>query len=383
MAEERGDLDGAIDVYIRNFDAGGKQDPALAKQIGLLGLRRGRLPLAIGYLTMSNAIKPGDAEVLGGLARASFSTGDYSGAEAWYTELLTLHPDDPNVHMALARVAFAVMRYRQAETYATKALDGLAKATAADWILLGRSRQQLGKVEGAETALKEAIKLEPEDPTGYFYLGRLYDLLRMPKRAVRALSKAIELSPLFVEALSELGTAYLHDGAFDSAVATLSRARSISPDDPAVLNNLGIALRLADKPAKARAIFEEALALTGNSRVLFVNLADTHVKLGDFAKAQEVIADLVERGLARDEDRFELEKIVVLRSYNDVVCQKGGRFDEPSFAARLKELRSETGLETNPLRGNILPSILNDIELKVILDKANQRCQQTPTEPSP
>jgi len=377
-AEERGDLDGAIRGYREAFDAGGRSDPDLAIRIGRLALLRGDLVQAEAHLQAALHLRPGDPDASLGLARAAFAAGDNARALALLDPLAQASPVDPEVQAELARVTFARQDFASAAEHADLALKTAGAPQAELWMISGRALARTGRVDLAEEAFQKAIEVAPDDSMGYFYLGRLYDEINLPKRAVPMLQKALQLSPAFIDAARDLGTALLHDGDADQAAQVLENARALAPDDVGLLNNLGVAQREAGRMADARETFQAALAVGDGSRAVAVNLADTCLQMGDFAGAQAVLVGALRKNLARRDDVLELEKILVLRAYNDVVCARAGAFARDAFQVRLAELRREAALDAAEPPASVLAAVLADDRLKTLLDEANQRCPSTP-----
>jgi tetratricopeptide (TPR) repeat protein len=377
-AEERGDLDGAIHGYRAMFDDGDRRDADLAQRIGELALRRGALPVAGEHFGLALALRPDDPDATLGLGRVAYLSGDYARAAEILQPLAASHPDLAPCHAELARVAFAADDADAAARHAERALELTPPGDASLWLLLGRSRALLGRVDLAEEALRRGIDLAPDDSAGYYYLGRLYDEINLPARAVTMLEKALQLSPSFIDAARDLGSALLHQGDAERAAEVLANAHALAPDDAGLLNNLGVAERQAGRLADARGSFERALALAEGSRAAAVNLADTCLQQGDFASASRVLVEATRRHVTVHDDVVELEKILVVQAYHEVVCARGGAFEKDAFRERLLDLRRQASLDEAEQPPSVLAAVLRDDALKTLLDEANRRCLANP-----
>ncbi len=376
--EARGDLDGAIAAWRERFDAGGRVDAEAATHVGMLALQRGDLALAEEWLQTADRLQPDQPRVTAALARGAFLSGDYARADGLLRPLVAKFPNDPTYRAELARVAFAAHEYPEAATQAERALhDGTAPDPAL-WTLLGQAEARVGRVDRAEEAYRRAMALAPDDAAPCYYLGRLYDDLELPGQAVEMFRQALRLCPGFVDAGRDLGTVLLRQGDVEGAVLALENARALAPDDAGLLNNLGVAQRQAGHLPEARATFEQALAVGGESRAIAMNLADTCLHQGDFVRAQAVLVDAIARNVARRDDVLELEKLLVVRAYHEVVCERAGAFDKASFQGRLAALRHEAALDQAEQPRDVLAAVLADQALKTLLDEANQRCLATP-----
>lgn len=73
---------------------------------------------------------------------------------------------------------------------------------------LGALLVKLGKLEEAETSLRESLKEDPQFPKAHFQLGLLLEKQKKKTEAVLELEKAAELDPLFPEPHYALGRIY-------------------------------------------------------------------------------------------------------------------------------------------------------------------------------
>jgi len=212
----------------------------------------------------------------------------------------------------------------------------------------------------------EAIRLNPDDPSGFIQRGYAYHELLDPDRAIADFTEAIRLKPesgraYFARALAyrraENWTAALADistviernpqadsafnlraaihyrtGDFPAALADHLAAHEIDPEDVATLNHL--AWMRATCPLDE--IRDGVLALRDSTKACELTnykapgyldtLAAAHAETGDFAEAvrwQEKAIELVSTEHRADyETRLELYKSN--RPYRDVVEKLGG-----------------------------------------------------------
>ncbi len=75
----------------------------------------------------------------------------------------------------------------------TQPLNGKKKAEAK--YQLGNSLLYEKNYQGAVTELKDAVELDPENPSYHNSLGLAYQGLRLPERAIPHYQKAIQLKP--------------------------------------------------------------------------------------------------------------------------------------------------------------------------------------------
>lgn len=115
-----------------------------------------------------------------------------------------------------------------------------------------------GKLELAETVLKELLQLSPEDGDATFRLGLVYHRKGDLDGASEHYSLAVERAPRDPRPLNNLGLIQTGRGERDVARATFSRALEVAPDDPDVLSNLAALLEAA-APTQASPLYDKAL----------------------------------------------------------------------------------------------------------------------------
>jgi len=104
----------------------------------------------------------------------------------------------------------------------TQPLNGKKKAEAK--YQLGNSLLFEKNYQGAVTELKDAVELDPENPSYHNSLGLAYQGLRLPERAIPHYQKAIQLKPNFPEYENNLGTAYAAARQWDLAIQWFQKA---------------------------------------------------------------------------------------------------------------------------------------------------------------
>ena len=152
-------------------------------------------------------------------------------------------PKDLEAIMALGNIERGKKKFADcAQTY-TQGIDALPAVEKSSWvyfyfrgICLERSKQWAK----AESDMKKALELQPEQAHVLNYLGyswidqgiNLDDAMKMIKRAV-------DQRPDDGYIVDSLGWAYYRIGNFEEAVKTLERAIDLKPEDPTINDHLG------------------------------------------------------------------------------------------------------------------------------------------------
>lgn len=157
-------------------------------------------------------------------------------------------------------------RFQQAATAYGTAIDRFGQSLGpAVWnlhYLRAMMRDRAGDWPGAESDLREALRLYPNEPGVLNYLG--YSLLEKGHRLPEAralIEQAAALRPGDGGVIDSLGWMQLQAGEVDAAVATLERAVSLEPLDPTVISHLGDALWQQGRRIEARHRWRQALGL--------------------------------------------------------------------------------------------------------------------------
>jgi Flp pilus assembly protein TadD len=134
------------------------------------------------------------------------------------------------------------------------------QSAAKHYFTQGTSLIHAGRFADAETLLREALRLRPEDP----------------------------------DVLNNLGTAIWQQGRPSEASAYYLRAHQYNPNDYGILNNLGIALWDQGHPDRAVVFYRRALALRPDSFDTRMNLGVSLSDLGQFDEALEYLRSSLE-----------------------------------------------------------------------------------------
>jgi tetratricopeptide (TPR) repeat protein len=158
--------------------------------------------------------------------------------------------------------------YRQAGKFpdAVKAYDRALEAQPGkrSWTLYytrAIALQESGNWPAAESDLKDALKLSPNEPQILNFLGYSWvDKKRNIKEALAMLEKARALSPQDGYIIDSVGWAYYRLGRYEDAAETLQAAVQLIPGDPTINDHLGDALWRTGRKLDAQFQWSHALA---------------------------------------------------------------------------------------------------------------------------
>ncbi|HTK30846.1 MAG TPA: tetratricopeptide repeat protein [Candidatus Saccharimonadaceae bacterium] len=152
---------------------------------------------------------------------------------------VTLQPDSLSTSVLLGRIEQGQRRWGAAESVW---VDVLRKFPGAGFTALDLAfcREQLGDIRGAERAVRDLLRVEPDNPRALNSLGYLLaDHNEELPEARRMIERAVEMEPDNGAFLDSLGWVYFRLGRLPEARKALERAVTLTDGDPIVREHLG------------------------------------------------------------------------------------------------------------------------------------------------
>ncbi|HPG88568.1 MAG TPA: tetratricopeptide repeat protein [Hyphomicrobium sp.] len=186
-------------------------------------------------------------------------------AKAILEDLAKKDPKDIRPLEALGNIARSRKDYADAVKYFSRALALVPKADQRHWSYYyarGTAYERMKNWPAAETDLKKALALAPDQPLVLNYLGYSWiDQGRNMKEGMKLIEKAVQLKPDDGYIVDSLGWAHYKQGNFKEAVRFLERAVEIKPEDPTLNDHLGDAFWQVGREREARFQWGQALSL--------------------------------------------------------------------------------------------------------------------------
>ena len=162
---------------------------------------------------------------------------------------------------------------------------GVNPGRAQGWYLLGRARQELGKLEEAVQAHRRAVELQPGLAEAHNNLGIVLKKLGRTGEALSSLREAVRLRPDYLEARNNLGNTLSQLDHRDEAIECFRHIIRSKPDYAEAHNNLGLALKGDSQWAEAERSLREAVRLRPDFAAAFTNLGIVLTELGEHDQA--------------------------------------------------------------------------------------------------
>jgi tetratricopeptide (TPR) repeat protein len=200
-----------------------------------------------------------------GKAYALNALEKYDEAKGLLKELVAAYPDDTRPYSTLGTILRANKEYAEAVTYYTKAIETLGPEKPSHWSAYysrGVCYERLKDWTKAETDLKKALALDPEQELTLNYLGYSWvDQDLRIEEAMQLIRRAVDKRPNDGYFVDSLGWAHYRQSDFDEAVKHLERAVELKPDDPVINDHLGDAYWKVGRRLEASYQWKQALGL--------------------------------------------------------------------------------------------------------------------------
>lgn len=147
--------------------------------------------------------------------------------------------------------------------------------TSQYYLAQGMAKLQVQRYAEAQTALTEAIKLNPSNEEAHYYLGFTCTEIRDYDCAFKHYQQAIDLKPQDWENAYALASLYDDLGQYDKAKSFLQLAHKTEPKAPEPLNNLARLAILEGNVDEGKGYAQQALSLAKNpimQAILYKNL---------------------------------------------------------------------------------------------------------------
>ena len=165
-------------------------------------------------------------------------------------------------------------------------LDKMLKEDPDDFsalLLKGICYEARGRLSTAQKVYEEAIRKNPNDERGHFFLGRLLSIEGLnKKKGMEELKKAIELNPNDVEYKAELARVYYHSKDMKKAKKMINESISQDPTNPVVKSVYAVIFNLSSNE-----MIKEVLKDEPNDDVALNDLAVQYLEEGKYKMALE------------------------------------------------------------------------------------------------
>ncbi len=236
----------------------------------------GKTQEAIPYLSEAIRLKPGylKAHVQLGICLARI--GKFDQAYAHFKEAINLDKEDPWVHYNYGNALGLQKKYTEAIGEIKKAVEmdphyELARNRLSTYKRMfslekGIKLFENGKVEEAAEMLEKMVRLFPDEPQAYFYLGLIASGKGQLDVASSYLGKAVKANPEYAEAYVNLGIILNRKKAYEEAEKAFMKAIEVRPEFVKAHYNYAVFLYLQHRNAEAMDQLAKSLKINPNDK---------------------------------------------------------------------------------------------------------------------
>lgn len=212
----------------------------------------------------------------------SLRRNDFGDAYAVALEILARDPDDLDALLLAGLAALRIPEPQAAKDAAFRRIE-LSPYDARSHVLLALFYHELGEDPvAAEGAFREAIRLEPEDPENYAFLGRFLSTRGRNREGIATARKGLKLDPDNLLVLSALQSLYRLAEEKELSEEFGARALEVAPEESSNYLEAGFRLLEGRNNSEARTNFLEALRLQPDDGGTFLAIAHEKVRQHPF-----------------------------------------------------------------------------------------------------
>ena len=211
------------------------------------------------------------------------ASGRGAAAETMYREILAAAPAHADsVHM-LGVLALQARQPMAALAHFDEAI-ALRPRVALYYVNRGNALHRLGRMDEAEAACNDALRVERNCAEAYQVLGHIKSDRGEAAAAVTAYQKAARIKPGLHDIHNSLGIALRHAGRLEEAERAMREALRREPREPGLIANLSGVLKELGRVAEAESCLRDALRIKPDDPVLQYNLGLLLLLTGNFAE---------------------------------------------------------------------------------------------------
>ena len=199
-----------------------------------------------------------------GRADAAYASGRKDAAIEILQTLARDHPDLLVVQVGLGDILRREERFAEARAAYDAALALIPEPQPNHWAIFfsrGICAERSGDFAGTEADMREALKLNPDQPEVLNYLGYSYvDRGQNLDEALDMIQRAVKAEPESGMIIDSLAWAYFRLGRYQDAVEPMEKASLLEPVDPIVTDHLGDVYWKAGRQREAEFQWHRALS---------------------------------------------------------------------------------------------------------------------------
>jgi tetratricopeptide (TPR) repeat protein len=210
-----------------------------------------------------------------------------------YQKMLSANPRHPQALVGMSLVAVASRQPEAAVKMASAAVEA-APGMGTAWVALGQALKAAGRIEDAEKAYAQAIRLDGMNELARLGMGELKVGTGRPAEAIFEFELALRRKPALVAAHLGLGNALAVEGRFEEALKRYEKALSLRPRLPEAEFAAGFVLARLGRTKEAETRYRRALVERPDFAAAWMNLGSLLREQGRELYAEAALLRAVE-----------------------------------------------------------------------------------------
>ncbi|MDR3089250.1 MAG: tetratricopeptide repeat protein [Desulfobulbaceae bacterium] len=277
---------------------------------------------AVDFFAQAASLRPEHARAHQRLGEAFSKMGEVERATAALDQALRLAPNDAQIRCALAGIQARAGDWRGAKE-SLLPVTRSTKAVAAHHHLLGLACQQLGELDEAEAAFRNAVRLDARYTEAWISLGTLRMERGRVDEAESCLRKLDAIAPGSADVARFAGDLAMRQGDTRDAVQRYRQGLQAAPDDPYLQGRMALSLAESGDLSATLDAMEALIAQGMSPDWVFEQLGKMMVRQKEWFMAK----DSLELAVQRDPENLTAWNILL------VAYTKLGEADKAQQAA--------------------------------------------------
>jgi tetratricopeptide (TPR) repeat protein len=220
-------------------------------------------------------------------------TGRLTEVALDYQRTLKANPHHPQALVGMSLVALASRQAQAAVKMASAAVDAAPRMGMA-WVALGQAHRAAGKIDDAEKAYSQAIRLDGMNELARLALGELRLCAGRPEEAIAEFELALRRKPALVAAHLGWGNALAVLGRFEQALERYTTTLEFRPRLPEAEFAAGFVLARLGRFKEAETRYRRALVERPDFAAAWINLGSLLREQGREVYAEAALLRAVE-----------------------------------------------------------------------------------------